>query len=389
MNGRRGETVTEKPRILVVDDEQRSLDLLARALRKVGEVVPASSGDAAWDAFQQAEFDLVISDQRMPGTKGAELLARVAQRDDRIGRVLLTGYADMQATIDAINLGRVHAYVSKPWKPDQLALLAGSLIERTRLARQNDSLVKELSARNEELEIAMAELRRTHHRMASGVQLDAIGRTMAMVVHDLRGPLNTIGMATSQLAQSGDDPAGRAETARIASEEVQRLGQLCEELIEVSRAGSESLRYDDTPLDEVIRSVLTAMAEPCRAAGVAVEAELSCASSPRLDGGRMRRAILNLTQNALEAMRGGGTLRVESLCEGDVALVRVADTGPGIPDGIRETVFEPFVTHAKSGGLGLGLAIVRKIVEDHGGQVTLPEHTESGNAFEIRLPIAP
>jgi signal transduction histidine kinase len=356
MNGRRGETVTEKPRILVVDDEQRSLDLLARALRKVGEVVPASSGDAAWDAFQQAEFDLVISDQRMPGTKGAELLARVAQRDDRIGRVLLTGYADMQATIDAINLGRVHAYVSKPWKPDQLALLAGSLIERTRLARQNDSLVKELSART---------------------------------VHDLRGPLNTIGMATSQLAQSGDDPAGRAETARIASEEVQRLGQLCEELIEVSRAGSESLRYDDTPLDEVIRSVLTAMAEPCRAAGVAVEAELSCASSPRLDGGRMRRAILNLTQNALEAMRGGGTLRVESLCEGDVALVRVADTGPGIPDGIRETVFEPFVTHAKSGGLGLGLAIVRKIVEDHGGQVTLPEHTESGNAFEIRLPIAP
>ena len=131
--------------------------------------------------------------------------------------------------------------------------MAGSLIERTRLARQNDSLVKELSARNEELEIAMAELRRTHHRMASGVQLDAIGRTMAMVVHDLRGPLNTIGMATSQLAQSGDDPAGRAETARIASEEVQRLGQLCEELIEVSRAGSESLRYDDTPLDETLQ----------------------------------------------------------------------------------------------------------------------------------------
>jgi signal transduction histidine kinase len=388
MNGKGGETVTEKPRILVVDDEQRSLDLLVRALRKVGEVVPSISGDAAWDAFQQAEFDLVISDQRMPGTKGAELLARVAQRDDRIGRVLLTGYADMQATIDAINLGRVHAYINKPWKPDQLALLAGSLIERTRLARQNDRLVKELSARNEELEIAMAELRRTHHRMASGAQLDAIGRTMAMVVHDLRGPLNTIGMATSQLAQSGDDPAGRAETARIASEEVQRLGQLCEELVEVSRAGSESLRYDDTALDDVIRSVLTAVAGTCHAAGVAVEEELCCQRSPRLDGGRMRRAILNLAQNAVEAMCEGGTLRVESRCEGDVALVRVTDTGPGIPDGIRETVFEPFVTHAKSGGLGLGLAIVRKIVEDHGGQATILEDTESGSAFEIRLPIA-
>jgi signal transduction histidine kinase len=381
--------VTEKPRILVVDDEQRSLDLLARALRKVGEVIPAGSGDAGWDAFQQAEFDLVISDQRMPGTKGAELLARVAQCDERIGRILLTGYADMQATIDAINLGRVHAYVSKPWKPDQLALLAASLIERTRLARQNDSLVKELSARNEELEIAMAELRRTHHRMASGAQLEAIGRTMAMVVHDLRGPLNTIGMATAQLARSGDDPAERAETARIAAEEVQRLGRLCEELIEVSRAGSESLHYDDTPLDDVIRSVLSSVAEPCRTAGVAVEEELSCERSPRLDGSRMRRAILNVTQNALEAMRGGGTLRVESRCEGNVALVRVMDTGPGIPDGIRETVFEPFVTHAKSGGLGLGLAIVRKIVEDHGGAVSIAEDSEGGNAFEIRLPVAP
>ena len=103
----------------------------------------------------------------------------------------------------------------------------------------------------------------------------------------------------------------------------------------------------------------------------------------------MRRAILNLTQNAVEAMRGGGTLRVESRCDGEAALVRVTDTGSGIPDGIRETVFEPFVTHAKSGGLGLGLAIVRKIVEDHGGAVSIAEDSEGGNAFEIRLPIAP
>lgn len=157
-----------RPRILVVDDESRSVELLVRALRRLGDVQTASSGDdAAAKVREQEPFHLVITDQRMPGMKGSELLEHVAQRDERTGRILLTGYADMQATIDAINRGRLHAYVNKPWKPDQLAVLAQSLIERTLLSLQNEQLVKDLSARNEELEIAMAELLRANHQLRS------------------------------------------------------------------------------------------------------------------------------------------------------------------------------------------------------------------------------
>jgi DNA-binding NtrC family response regulator len=124
-------------RILIVDDEPRGLELLVRVLRDLGEIQTAASGDEAWELAQRSDFDLVISDQRMPGTTGAELLSKVAHRDVCTGRILLTAYADLGDTINAINLGQVHAYVKKPCTPDELRVTVGSVLERTQFMRQH------------------------------------------------------------------------------------------------------------------------------------------------------------------------------------------------------------------------------------------------------------
>ena len=121
----------EPIRVLAVDDEPRGAQLVKRVLRKMADVELASSGDEAWALFQERPFDVVVSDQRMPGMTGVELLALVAKRAPNTGRILLTGYADSEDTIEAINAARVHAYLSKPCPADQLRLTVKNVLETT------------------------------------------------------------------------------------------------------------------------------------------------------------------------------------------------------------------------------------------------------------------
>ncbi len=157
--------MSEKPRVLAVDDEQRGVELVARTLRRIAIVDVATCGEEAWDLFKQTDYDIVISDQRMPGISGVELLAKVWEAKPLTGRVLLTGYADIEATIDAINKGRIHAYVNKPCSPDQLRMITTTTLNRVELERTNERLVQELNGRNDELEEVLASLRREQKAM--------------------------------------------------------------------------------------------------------------------------------------------------------------------------------------------------------------------------------
>ena len=118
-------------RILVVDDEPRALELFQRTLRGLGEVVAAESGKQALEKMRAGRPDIVVSDQRMPGLSGIELLSEVCQIDETIGRVLLTGYADLGATLDAINQARVHAYLTKPCPPREVQDTVRTVVKRT------------------------------------------------------------------------------------------------------------------------------------------------------------------------------------------------------------------------------------------------------------------
>lgn len=111
------------PRLLCVDDEPLVLNALMRLFRQHYEVGIATSGAQALQLMSTLPFDVVISDQRMPGMNGVELLGRIREQHPRTMRILLTGYADLQATLDAVNRGEVYRYVTKPWDNDQLRLV--------------------------------------------------------------------------------------------------------------------------------------------------------------------------------------------------------------------------------------------------------------------------
>ena len=376
---------TDEPRILAVDDEPRGVELLARTLRKLGRVESADSGEAAWELLQRERFDLVISDQRMPGMSGVELLTRVADEHPFTGRMLLTGYADHEATVDAINLGRVHAYLSKPCAPDPLRMTARAVLEQTRLARENHQLVSELSDRNRRLEGALADLEETQQRVVEAERLSAIGGMVAAIVHDFRSPLAVIGASARELCTAGD--ASVAAVAASIAEEAERVERMGNELLEMTRvsAGPPDLVVDE--VDEVVESALAALSHDASVAGVTLETELRAGARLPLDEARMRRAILNLGYNALDAMPEGGTLRVSSTRHADGVTLSFHDSGPGVPEELAARIFEPFVSSGKPTGTGLGLAIVKRVVEDHGGRIELAKGEGGGAAFHLHLPL--
>jgi len=141
--------MTGKRKILVVDDEPRSLELMKRILRPIADVMTAPSADEAWKIVQDVELDLLITDQRMPGVQGVDLLSRVADRDETLGRILLTGYTDLASITDAINLGRVHGYLKKPCDPEEVVERVEMVLARVDHARARERLAQSIEKMNQ------------------------------------------------------------------------------------------------------------------------------------------------------------------------------------------------------------------------------------------------
>ena len=119
-----------------------------------------------------------------------------------------------------------------------------------------------------------------------------------------------------------------------------------------------------------------------------LEIRLDYAGSARLDEEKLRRMVQNIARNAYDAMPNGGSfaIRVGLDEERDRVLLTFSDTGPGIPEEVRDSVFESFATHGKRGGTGLGLAIAKKFVEDHGGEISFESEIGKGTIFRVELP---
>ena len=145
-------------RILVVDDEADIRQSLLRLFRRIYDVKGAENGSAALALLAEEEFDLIISDMRMPGMSGAELLTHCYDRYPAMGRVLLTGYADLESTISAINQGHIHRYVAKPWDNDELKQVVAEVIDIAQLKQANDRLNGRIIEQNHQLERLNQEL---------------------------------------------------------------------------------------------------------------------------------------------------------------------------------------------------------------------------------------
>lgn len=148
-------TEESKIKVLYVDDEENNLNSFKAAFRRDYDVTVANSATLAIDLLKDQEFEVIITDQRMPGMTGVEFLASIVNDYPEPIRMLLTGYADIQAVIDAINKGQIYQYITKPWDEQQMRVLIQNAYEIFSLRKENKELLKMLIRANEQMEFLL------------------------------------------------------------------------------------------------------------------------------------------------------------------------------------------------------------------------------------------
>ena len=232
----------------------------------------------------------------------------------------------------------------------------------------------------------LREVRSLEEAMARRERLATLGDLAAAVAHEVRNPLNAISMGLQRLGAEFR-PAEAEEYGRLVAlmrGEVARLDGIVEEFLSLARPLSLSMAPTD--LDALLRSVAALVEGEAARSGVRTVLSIPDGLPPaQADGGRLTQVLLNVALNALQAMPGGGTLTLGATSAAGAVTLTVSDTGAGIPADLLPRIFEPYVT-SKARGLGLGLAIARRIVEAHGGRIEAASEPGSGSRFTITLP---
>jgi PAS domain S-box-containing protein len=241
----------------------------------------------------------------------------------------------------------------------------------------------------EDLKKSYDELARAQQELVKRERLAALGELAAVVAHEVRNPLGVIFNSLRALRRVLKPEGDAAMLLDIVGEEADRLNCIVGDMLDFVRPSDPALQPE--PLALLFASVVEGAAAAAQGAGVAVRVEEADDLPPvPVDARQLRQALLNLVLNAIQATPRGGQVLLaaglEALDGVERMRVEVADTGPGIPPEVAERVFQPFFT-TKASGTGLGLAVVKRIVEAHRGEVFLESAAGKGARFVIRLPL--
>jgi signal transduction histidine kinase len=242
----------------------------------------------------------------------------------------------------------------------------------------------------QDLRSSYAELARTQLALVERERLAAIGELAATVAHEVRNPLAVIFNCVGSMQKTDAAPGDTKALLGILAEEANRLNQIVSELLDFARPG-EALLLSES-LGEIVTAAIAAVTG-AQSDAVRIELEIPKPLRPlMLDARLLRRAVINLVTNAVQAMPVGGRVLVRLLDEagpdGSGARIEVTDDGPGIPSEHLPRIFEPFFT-TKASGTGLGLAIVKHVAEVHRGDLTVRTDDGGGTTFVMRLPSSP
>ncbi len=412
-----------KPSLLLVDDEPEILDLLGRQLtNRQFKTYTASSGKEALNILESEQIDILVTDVRMPGMDGIELLEAAKGMRPELEAIVITGHGDLDTALRAMRLG-AYNFLPKPVGIAELAITLDNCVEKISLERRVEMQRDKLQRVNDDLEHRVAqrttELTRANGLLAEEIEMhalvlqdlkekdvllrhsqkmEALGSLAGGIAHDFNNLLMGIQGYSSLLIADYDAHDLGIDHLFNIEKLVASGGRLTRQLLGFARQGQFNVKPVD--LHTLIGEVLTTLSRTKK--NIRFETEL-CDQPCILDAdqGQIEQILFNLCINGADAMVGGGIL---TLCTevvafplieqklhkdrpGDYIHLTVQDTGIGITPEIMDKIFEPFFTTKDvSRGTGLGLASAYGIIASYDGCIEVDSKTDLGTVFHIYLP---
>lgn len=350
--------------ILYVDDNPENLVSFKASFRRDYNVVTAESAAEGLERLEEQKFQIIFADQRMPKMTGAEFFEKILPRYNTAIRILLTGYADINAVIDAVNKGNIYRYVSKPWKEEDIRMTIENAYEiyqaREMLKRKN------------------IELQQSY---------DELDKFVYSASHDLTAPLSSI-QGIIRLAR--EDKEDAPEYIEMIDKSVKKLGHFVQNILDYHRNKKSLEQEESIDLQQMAHETIENFRffDPT---GTTTFSEDIQTDIPFVsDKYRLQIILNNLISNAIKFQddtKKEKRVEVRGVISKEKCLLEVEDNGIGIPENHYNQIFEMYIRANNSrSGSGVGLYIVKEVLDKLNGDITFESEVGKGTTFKVEIP---
>jgi len=216
-------------------------------------------------------------------------------------------------------------------------------------------------------------------------RLSVVGNMASSIIHDIKNPITSIKGLAEIIAMGNSENQGHA---KVILKSVNRIMTMTEELLDFSKGIEKSIQFDDVNYQDFFSEIFSSIEQSLSQSNIRFKFSIHAQGNFEINQDKIQRAIYNISGNAQDAMESGGTLsiNVKESDDGNDVIILLSDTGKGMPEKIKDKLFEPFITYGKKNGTGLGMAITKKIIDVHNGSIEVESKEGKGTQFEIILP---
>jgi len=222
-------------------------------------------------------------------------------------------------------------------------------------------------------------------QMIQNERLSAVGRMASTIIHDIKNPMSVLRIS----AQVMKKKSGNLDIARIADEMVQQIDSfvaMTQEILDFAR-GISSLNLQSVDFDEIMKTLVLIVEKELLVKKIELIKKFNFSGAISVDPDKLIRVFYNITRNAADAMPNGGKLTINTFSKDSQLVIEFIDNGIGMSDEVKAKIFEPFYTYGKKHGTGLGMAIVKKIIDDHRGNIEIESKVNKGTTVRVSLPV--
>ena len=358
------------PKILIIDDEEIVIDSCTHILANSGyQIVTARNGMLGLEVLQQENPDIVFVDLKMPGISGLEVLEKVQEHDPTIVPIVITGFATVSSAVEAMKKG-AYDFLPKPFTPDEMRLIARRAIDKRRLVLETIALRREKEMLREQF--------------------------AAIVSHELKSPLGAVQQSMYGLVSDLEDKLSDEQKSKI-----ERLQSRIADLIKLVNTWLRAIsvdistirdNFEPISIAETISKAVENVQQHATRKDISIETFLKEPFQPiNGNGVTLVEALVNIIGNAVKYTQMGGQISIDAREEDENILIAINDNGVGIATDDLPHIFDDFyVGKTKPEGerrSGVGLAITKRIIDAHGGSISVESELGKGSTFVIHLPV--